>query len=69
MKIDLNRIFIILGVLVLSVTKVFAAAEPPPPALPPVPPPLPLDGALFVLLLFSVTYGTYKLLKIKKASS
>jgi len=65
MKIDLNRIFIILGVFFLSVTKVFAVAEPPPPALPPVGPGVPLDGGIFLFSLFSVCFGIYKLHKIK----
>jgi len=49
----------------MQVSAVFAASEPPPPASAPPPPPLPIDGALFILALFSICFGIYKLNKIK----
>ena len=72
MKIVPNRISIILVVILLPFTSVFAAPGPPPPSLPPPPPGLPLDGGLWFLLVLSLLFGIYKLrqiLTIKKASN
>ena len=72
MKIVPNRIIVILVVFFLKQTNVFADGGPPPPSTPPPPPGLPLDGGLFVLALFSLCYGIYKMSKlknIKKASN
>ncbi|MGC4040741.1 MAG: hypothetical protein QM710_08165 [Flavobacterium sp.] len=69
MKIVPNRIFIILAVFFLSAGNMFADAGPPPPSTPPPPPGLPLDGGVVLLLVLSITYGIYKLNKIKKASN
>jgi hypothetical protein len=69
MKIVPNRILIILAVFFLQQTSVFADAGPPPPSTPPPPPGLPLDGGIFLLTILSISYGLYKLNKIKKASN
>ncbi|WP_293870415.1 hypothetical protein [Flavobacterium sp.] len=72
MKIVPNRIIIILVVFFLKNTAVFADAGPPPPSSPPPPPGLPVDGGLYILLMLSLCYGIYKLIKlknIKKASN
>ncbi|WP_370637847.1 PID-CTERM protein-sorting domain-containing protein [Flavobacterium wongokense] len=69
MKIVPNRIIIILAVFFLSVTNVFADPGPPPPSTPPPPPGLPLDGGILLLVILSISYGLYKLNKIKKASN
>ncbi|MDI1316726.1 hypothetical protein [Flavobacterium sp.] len=60
-----KRVLIILVVFFLEQTNVFAAPEPPPPSTPPPPPGLPLDGALYILVMLSVCYGIYKLNQIK----
>ena len=70
MKIVPNRIAMFLVVFLLQQTSVFADTPPPPPSPPgPLPPGLPLDGGLFLLVALSITYGIYKLNKIKKASN
>jgi len=69
MKIVPNRIIVILAVLFLSATNMFAAPGPPPPSTPPPPPGLPLDGGIYLFVLLSITYGFYKMNKIKKASN
>jgi hypothetical protein len=70
MKIVPNRIFIVLAVLLLPLTTVYAAPGPPPPSTPPPPPGLPLDGGLLLLMALSISFGCYKIYKsnIKKAS-
>lgn len=70
MKIVPNRIIIVLVVFLLSANHVFADAGPPPPEMGAPPPPgLPVDGGIFLLVLLSISYGIYKLNKIKKASN
>jgi hypothetical protein len=65
MKIVPNRFFIILVVLLMQGTAVFSAPGPPPPSTPPPPPGLPLDSGIFFLALLSLSFGIYKLNKIK----
>ena len=73
MKIVPNSISIILAVILLPFTSVFAAPGPPPPQIVPPPPPgTPLDGGLWFLLILSLFFGIYKLKQIhyiKKASN
>ena len=65
MKFVPNRVIIILVVFLMQGTAVFADPGPPPPSTPPPPPGLPLDGGIFLLGVFSVCFGIYKLHKIK----
>ena len=70
MKIALKRILLILVVIFSSVASYAAPGGPPPPTPPP-PPGFPLDGSVFLLAMFSVIYGLYKLYQFnnsKKAS-
>jgi len=43
-----------------------AQANMPPPPAPPPPPGLPIDGGIIALFVIALTYGVYKLNKIRK---
>ncbi|TBX71120.1 hypothetical protein EZL74_01055 [Flavobacterium silvisoli] len=66
MKIVPNKIILILAVLFLSASPLFAAPGPPPPSTPPPPPGTPLDGGIAFLALISLTYGLYKIVQLNK---
>jgi hypothetical protein len=67
MKINLDKIALIL-VGLFCCTSSFASNNPPPP-IPPPPPGLPIDGGLLILAFFSLILAFCKIYKSKKASS
>ena len=73
MRIVPNKNLLVISAFLLSFTPTFAdEPAPPPPTLPPPPPGLPIDNGILILILISVIYGFYKIVKsneIKKASN
>jgi hypothetical protein len=57
--------YIILIVLVLTGTSVFAGRVGPPPPRTPGPPGLPIDDNLLIMLIIALVYGVYKIYDLK----
>ena len=73
MRIVPNKNLLVISAFLLSFIPTFAnEPAPPPPTFPPPPPGLPVDNCVVILIIISIIYGFYKIVKsntIKKASN